>query len=486
MANVKISTQRKKGKISKYIYGQFAEHLGRCIYEGLYVGEDSPIPNTKGMRNDVVAALKELDIPVLRWPGGCFADDYNWRDGIGPKEKRPYMVNTNWGGVVENNHFGTHEFFELCRQLGCEAYVNANVGSGTVREMRDWVEYMTFDGDSPLANERRANGDDEPFRLSFLGIGNENWGCGGNMRPEYYADLYRRFETFIRSQQKIYRIACGANSDDTNWTDVVIKNAGKTMDGISWHNYTFEDGWENRGKSDSFDAEGWYNNIYDTERMKKRLRDQIAVMDSRDPEGRIDLIVDEWGNWYDGLTGTNPGFLYQQNTMRDAVTGMLILHMFHNANRRVKMANIAQMVNVLQSMVLTEGERMTLTPTYHLFRMMKAHQDGELLDAAYDEKRYGTKYGDVPKLSISASEKDGVVTITAANTSLEEGEELIIEPDREFASVSAEVLTAGNMCDVNTFDEPDKVAPKALEAELDGGVIRVALPKMSIAAITLK
>ena len=486
MSKVMINTQRKKGKISKYIYGQFAEHLGRCIYEGLYVGNDPDIPNTNGMRNDVIAALKELDIPVLRWPGGCFADDYHWRDGIGPKENRPYMVNTNWGGVVENNHFGTHEFFELCRQLGCEAYVNANVGSGTVQEMRDWVEYMTFDGDSPLANERRANGDDEPFKLSFLGIGNENWGCGGNMRPEYYSDLYRRFSTFIRSKQKIYKIGCGANSDDTQWTETVMKNAGKFMDGISWHNYTFEDGWDKRGDSVVFDADGWYNNMADVVLMQKRLRDQIAVMDSTDPDGKVDLIVDEWGNWFEVMAGTNPGFLYQQNTMRDAVAGMLILHMFHNANRRVKMANIAQMVNVLQSMVLTEGERMTVTPTYYLFKMMKGHQDAELLDASYDAKSIDTKRGAIPKLSLSASEKDGAVTVTIANTSLTEDEELEIELDKEFASVAAEYLTSDNMCDVNTFDEPDKIKPQALNAELSGSTVKVTVPKMSIAAITLK
>lgn len=486
MSSVKINTNRKKGRISKYIYGQFAEHLGRCIYEGLYVGEDSEIPNTKGIRNDVVAALKELDIPVLRWPGGCFADDYHWRDGIGPKESRPYMVNTNWGGVVENNHFGTHEFFELCRQLGCEAYVNANVGSGTVQEMRDWIEYMTFDGDSPLARERRANGDDAPFKLSFLGIGNENWGCGGNMRPEYYADLYRRFQTFVRSRQNIYKIGCGANSNDTNWTETVLKTAGRFMDGISWHNYTFENGWDNKGSSDSFDSDGWYDNLYDVERMRKRLKDQIAVMDSCDPDGKVDLIVDEWGNWYDCIPGTNPGFLYQQNTIRDAVTGMVILHMFHNANRRVKMANIAQMVNVLQSMVLTEGERMTVTPTYYLFKMMKAHQDAELVDVAYDEKRFETKNGIIPKMSISASEKDGVITITAANTSLDEDEKLEIELDSDFLSVSAEVLTADNMCDVNTFDEPDKIVPKPLAAKLEGRSVKINVPHMSIVAITLK
>ena len=245
MAKAIINTARNQGKISKYIYGQFAEHLGRCIYEGLYVDENSDIPNKNGMRCDVVNALKELEIPVLRWPGGCFADDYHWRDGIGEKSQRPYMVNTNWGGVVENNHFGTHEFFELCEQLGTEPYICGNVGSGTVQEMRDWVEYMTFDGDSPLANERRKNGREKPWKLKFFGVGNENWGCGGNMRPEYYADLYKRYATFIRNygDEPIYKIAGGPNVDDTRWMETLMQNIRHITEGISLHNYTFESSW---------------------------------------------------------------------------------------------------------------------------------------------------------------------------------------------------------------------------------------------------
>lgn len=488
MAKVMINTKNTKGVINKNIYGQFAEHLGRCIYEGLYVGEDSEIPNINGMRSDVVNALKELEIPVLRWPGGCFADDYHWRDGIGDKDKRPYMVNTNWGGVVENNHFGTHEFFELCEQLGCEPYITGNVGSGTVQEMRDWIEYMTFDGDSPLANERRKNGREKPWKLKYFGVGNENWGCGGAMRPEYYSDLYRRFQTFIRSygDEPIYKVACGANADDTNWTKTVLENAGKHMDGISWHNYTYAGDWSHKGSSYDFDEKEWYAIFANIEVMRRSLNEHIAAMDYVDPEGKIDLIVDEWGNWFDVMPGTNPGFLFQQNTMRDAVSGMVILHMFHDANRRVKMANIAQLVNVLQAMVLTEGERMALTPTYHLFKMMKGHHDGTLVDTFYDDKSYEYGGESISKISISASVKNGVLTITIANTSLDDDETLDIELDRVFGSADAQVLTSDNMCDFNSFDEPDKVAPKPLDATLDKNTVSVTVPAMSISVLTLK
>lgn len=487
MIKIKINGSRERGVINKNIYGQFAEHLGRCIYEGIYVGEDSDIPNTNGMRNDVVSALKELDIPVLRWPGGCFADDYHWRDGIGEKSKRPYMVNTNWGGVVENNHFGTHEFFELCEQLGCEPYITGNVGSGTVREMRDWIEYMTFDGDSPLADERRKNGREKPWKLKYFGVGNENWGCGGDMRPEYYSDLYRRFSVFIRNygEEPIFKIACGPNSQDTNWMNVVLNNCKNKMQGISWHNYTFEDGWEHRGSSCNFDEKGWYLNLADVERMRESLKNQIAMMDSCEPDGNVALIVDEWGNWYDCMPGTNPGFLYQQNTMRDAVTGMIILHMFHDANRRVKMANIAQMVNVLQSMVLTEGDRLVLTPTYHLFKMMKGHQDAVLVDVDFMSPTTEVNGYSVPKISVSASKKDGVMTISVANTSLTDSETLEMDIDGRYAKASAQTMTAENMCDCNTFDAPDTVKPRALAAEISENRLTVTVPAMSVSVITL-
>ncbi len=488
MSEVKINTKRKLGFISKNIYGQFAEHLGRCIYEGLYVGEDSDIPNTNGIRNDVVAALKELDVPVLRWPGGCFADDYHWRDGIGSKEDRPYMVNTNWGGVVENNHFGTHEFFELCEQLGCEPYICGNVGSGTVQEMRDWIEYMTFDGDSPLANERKKNGREKPFKLKYFGVGNENWGCGGDMRPEYYADEFRRFCVFLRNygDEPLYKIAGGPNSGDTNWMEVVLRNAKHAMSGISWHNYTYEGDWDHKGESYTFDENGWYSNMMDVERLREQLDQQLAVMNVVDPECKVDLIIDEWGNWFNVMPGTNPGFLYQQNTMRDAVSGMVLLHMFQEHCDRVKMANIAQMVNVLQSMVLTEGEKMIVTPTYHLFRMMKTHQDSERVDTFYDAKAYEFNGRKIPKISISSSVKDNALTITIANTRLDEDEELEIEIDREYSEISAQVLTAADMCDFNTFDEPEKVKPSALDAKLSGNKIKVTIPKMSVSSIVLK
>ena len=489
MEKAVINTKRKKGKISKYIYGQFAEHLGRCIYEGLYVGEDSEIPNKNGMRCDVVNALKELEIPVLRWPGGCFADDYHWRDGIGPREKRPYMVNTNWGGVVENNHFGTHEFFELCEQLGTEPYISGNVGSGTVREMRDWVEYMTFDGDSPLANERRQNGREEPWKLKWFGVGNENWGCGGNMRPEYYSDLYKRYQTFIRNygDEPIFKIACGAGDFNTRWTDVLMREQKHLMNGLSLHYYTIPGSWEHKGDSVSFDEDEWYKTMAAAVKMENMLSSHTAVMDSYDPEKKVSLIVDEWGTWFDALPGTNPGFLYQQNTIRDVLVAVLTLHIFHNHCDRVLMANIAQLVNVLQSMVLTEGEKMLLTPTYHIFRMMKGHMDGELLDVDCAGGVYDCGGTSVPEITISASEKNGVMTISAANTRLDCGKTVELEiRDSAVGDVSGELLSSSDIHCCNTFDEPDKIAPVKLDVKSENGKITFTLPAAGAAVLTVK
>ncbi len=299
--------------IDRHIYGHFAEHLGRCIYEGVWVGEDSPIPNTRGIRNDVVEALRQIRIPNLRWPGGCFADEYHWKYGVGPRDKRPRSINTHWGGVIENNHFGTHEFLDLCEQLDCEPYICGNVGSGTVEEMSQWVEYLTFDGDSSMAAARAENGRQDPWRLKFWGVGNENWGCGGNMRPEYYADLYRRYATYCRnlSDNKLYRIACGAHAADYRWTEVLMREAARLMDGLSLHYYTVPGSWEEKGSATEFDEADWFTTLQKTFFMNELLEKHTAIMDKYDPQRRVALIVDEWGTWYDVGPGTTPGFVFQ-------------------------------------------------------------------------------------------------------------------------------------------------------------------------------
>ena len=306
-----INADLGRETISPYIYGHFCEHLGRCIYGGFWVGENSSIPNVRGIRKDVVEALRKIKIPVLRWPGGCFADTYHWKDGVGPKEKRPSTINTHWGGVVENNHFGTHEFLDLCEQLGCEPYICGNVGSGTVQEMAEWIEYMTFDGQSPMADWRRQNGREKPWRIKFFGVGNESWGCGGNMRSEYYADVYRRYRTYIRnfSGNRLYVIACGPYSDNYYWTEILMREAVRLMNGLSLHYYTVPGGWANRGSATKFGEEEWFDTMDRALKIEEYIKRHKAIMDRYDPEKRVGLIVDEWGTWYQVEPGTNPSFL---------------------------------------------------------------------------------------------------------------------------------------------------------------------------------
>lgn len=484
MFRLYINPQYKKGHINKELQGHFSEHLGRCIYEGIYVGEDSSIPNTNGMRNDVVEALREMQIPVLRWPGGCFADEYHWMDGIGPKESRKKMINTHWGGVLEDNSFGTHEFMELCRQLGCKAYVNGNVGSGTVREMSEWVEYMTFDGVSPMADLRKKNGRKEPYKVDYFGVGNENWGCGGSMLPEYYANEYRRYQTYVRiysPERPIYKIACGPSEGDYGWTETLMRLAGGYMDGLSLHYYTLPGEWEKKGSATEFDETEWYRTLRKTLYMDELISRHSAIMDKYDKEKRVGLIVDEWGTWYDCEPGTNPGFLYQQNTMRDALVAGINLNIFNKHCDRVKMANIAQLVNVLQAVILTEGDRMLLTPTYHVFNLYKHHQEGELLDSYMETEEIGTE-DKVPNLQESVSmDQDGRIHITINNLSVSEAYE--VEPVLAQASVKevkGTILTGG-MRDYNTFEEPERVQPKEFtDYSLQDGRLTFQIPACSV------
>ena len=489
MTKLTLRFNDKKSVINKNIYGHFAEHLGRCIYQGFYVGTDSAIPNINGIRTDLVEALKHIRIPVLRWPGGCFADEYHWKDGIGPKENRKKMVNTHWGGVVEDNSFGTHEFMDLCAQLECEPYISANVGSGTVQEMSEWVEYLTFDGVSPMADLRREHGKEEAWRVKYWGVGNENWGCGGNMRPEFYADTYRQFQTYVRNygENKIYKIACGPNNADYNWTEKVMEIAGRHMDALTLHYYTVDgDKWEDKGPATGFDLTGYYRTLKNTFQMETLIKNHLEIMDRHDPEHKVSLIVDEWGTWYTVEPGTNPGFLYQQNTMRDAIVAAVNLHLFNKNAHRISMTNIAQTVNVLQAVILTEGEKMLLTPTYHVYDLLKTHQNATYIPMDIPTDMIGIGEFKVPRLSTSASiTEDGLLTISLANLSADESLHLEIDLG-EFSGTEAQGQTlTGEMDAHNTFENPENVKLRELLVELSSGSMKVMLPPCSVSSIVI-
>ncbi len=485
--------------ISRHLYGHFAEHLGRCIYGGFWVGEDSEIPNEGGIRLDVVEALRALRIPNLRWPGGCFADDYHWRDGIGPRDQRPRMVNSHWGDVVEDNSFGTHEFLALCELLDAQPYVNGNVGSGTVAEMSEWIEYLTRADDSPMASLRREHGRDEPWRVPFFGIGNEPWGCGGNMRGEAYADLARQYSTYVRDHggNHVYRIAAGAHDDDVTWTRALMEALTPfgtplarpgVFQGISLHYYTTAGPWESKGSATVFDDDDYWRTMAAARRIEPILRAHASVMDSYDPDRLVGLVLDEWGTWWDVEPGTNPGFLYQQNTLRDALVASVHFDVFHAAAERLVISNIAQTVNVLQAMIQTDPDSgaLVLTPTYHVFAMNAGHQDAARLDAhlvAPDLVRQ-VAAEEVPTLSLSASTKDGAALVSISNLDLAGSVELTLDlrGDR-LTDPSALVLTADRVDTCNDVDHRESVAPQPLELVVDGDVVRVTIPAHSFVTV---
>jgi alpha-N-arabinofuranosidase len=488
---IRIEAREDAPTISRHIYGHFAEHLGRSIYGGFYVGEDSAIPNEGGVRLDVVAALKELRIPNLRWPGGCFADTYHWKDGIGPQEDRPSILNVWWGNVREDNSFGTHNFLNMCELLDTEPYLSANVGSGTPQELADWIKYTTHPaGTSPMPDLRAEHGREEPWDVRFWGIGNEAWGCGGNMRPEYYADLYRRFATFMSgwsNGEGLYRIASGASGNDYNWTEVLMKNIPKHLiEAIALHHYSVID-WGEKGSAKDFTDDQYFMTMREALKMEELIERHVAIMDQYDPDKRVDLLVDEWGGWYDVEPGTNPGFLYQQNTMRDAMLAAATLNIFNNHADRVKMANIAQAINVLQAVILTDGEKMLLTPTYHVFRMYVPHHDATLVPLSFESPDYVHNGETLPAISASASrDSTGNLHFSLVNIDDERSHEIELDVSgMDLSSVGGEILTAEDVRQHNTFGAPDRVHPSRYSGTtLQGGKLRLSLPPVSLVVLT--
>lgn len=478
--------------ISKHIYGHFSEHLGRCIYDGFWVDENSSIPNKGRIRLDVVDALKKINIPNLRWPGGCFADEYHWRDGIGPRNQRPKMVNTNWGGVTEDNSFGTHEFLELCDMLKCEPYVAGNVGSGTVEEMAKWVEYLNFDGVSPMATIRAQNGREKPWKVTFWGVGNESWGCGGHMTADYYTDLYKRYATYARDYAgaPLKRIASGANADDYNWTETCMKNIGSRMWGLTLHYYTIPTGnWKAKGSATQFDENEYFSTMKNCLKMEELVTKHSAIMDKYDPKKKVALVVDEWGIWTDVEPGTNPGFLYQQNSLRDALIAGTTLNIFNNHSDRVKMANLAQTVNVLQALVLTEKDKMVLTPTYHIFDLYKVHQDAKYLPITFASPEYTVGNNKIPALNVSASQDStGAIHISLVN--LDPKNKISLSTDLgglKWKTVTGQILTSAKLTDINTFANPDKIHnSKFSGAKKSGNQLKIDLPSQSVVVLELR
>jgi alpha-N-arabinofuranosidase len=491
-ASAVIHADQLGAKIDRHIFGQFAEHLGRGLEEGVWVGEHSAIPNIRGIRKDVIAALRDLHVPVVRWPGGCFADEYHWRDGIGPRAKRPVTLNTNWGGVPESNAFGTHEFLDFAEMIGADAYINGNVGTGSASEMAEWLQYMTSDKPTALTAERARNGHPKPWKIAYFAVGNEAWGCGGNMSPEHYNDLFRQDANFLKAPQgaRPIIVASGGNDNDTSWTSALMAKATPDLGAISFHYYTIPgDQWQSKGPATGFREDQWISTLAHTLRMDPFISQNSAIMDKYDPAKKIAFAVDEWGTWYDPEPGREPGFLYQQNTLRDAIVAALNFNVFQHHSDRVRLANIAQMVNVLQAMILTNGARMILTPTYHVFKMYESFQDATSLPTDLTTPQYTQGSASVPAISLSAAKTaSGSIAVALVNLNPNQPIALSIAiPSLSLSQVRGTVLTAAASDAHNTFENPDLVHPVAFNAAtITGHSLSLSLPAKSIIVLNLR
>ncbi len=498
--HLSIDTSKPGVKIDRNLFGQFAENLGHGLYEGIWVGPDSPIPNTRGIRNDVVTALKALKVPNVRWPGGCFADQYHWRKGIGPAAQRPATLNSAWGGVVDTNAFGTDEFMDFIQQIGSQPYVSVNVGSGTPQEANDWLEYMTAAQPTALEKERAANGHTDAYKVGFLGIGNESWSCGGDMTPDYYVSQLKIYSRFVnnvnplqQSQNQMLKIAVGPGFPETEWTEAVMMawqhhDWSWNIDGLSVHWYTVPNGWPPSTPSTGFGVEDYGKTLKSTLFMEEFLRKQEKVMDKYDPRKKVALAVDEWGAWHAPLPGSNPAFLVQQNSMRDAILASLNLNIFARHADRVRMANIAQMINVLQSMIITDKEKLVLTPTYYIYKMYVPFQDATFIPVAFDAGTYLQGTTSLPRVDALAA-KDASGKLWLEITNLDPEKPVDINADitgMQVLSAKGQTLTASQVDSVNTFASPSTVVPKPISAGGTNGKLTLTVEPKSVTVISLE
>ena len=500
--DIAVDASKTGAQINRNIFGQFAEHLGHGIYDGIWVGPNSKIPNTRGIRNDVVAALRAIKVPNVRWPGGCFADEYHWRNGIGQADKRTITLNPNWGGVIEPNSFGTHEFMDFLDQIGADAYVSVNIGSGTPREAAEWLEYLTAAQQTTLAKERAANGHPAPYKVALLGLGNESWDCGGNMTPDYYLSQMKIYTRFVRNfnptqqdKQQMLKIAVGPGGGEPRymeWTEAIMKAYQQhtwswDIDGLSMHSYTVGH-WPPSFPSVGFGETEYSQILKFTLDMENLIAKHSAIMDKYDPQKKVALVVDEWGAWYAPSPGSNPGFLVQQNSLRDAILAALNLNILARHADRVRGANIAQMINVLQAMIMTDNEKMVLTPTYYVYKMYLPFQDATFVPVTFSAGTY--THGDIslPRVdAIAAKDPTGKLWMEITNLDPDQP----IEIDATISGIAAksatgETLTAPEVDSVNTFDSPNAVVPKPVSAKALGGKLSLTLDPKSVTVISVE
>ena len=476
------------GTIRPALYSQFAEHIGGVIYDGIWVGPESKVANIDGIRKALVEHVRQIGPIVVRWPGGCFADKYHWRDGIGPRSKRPRRFG-RWREETETNQFGTHEFIRFCRLCGAEPYLAANVGTGSPEEFQQWVEYCNAPaGSTSLADERATNGDREAFGVRYWGVGNESWGCGGKFTPDDYCREYRRFTDWLPQYSvPLYLIAAGPNGNDLDWTRRFFAKWADgqraPIQGWAPHYYC-----GTTGHALNFNRDQWYEQLAKANRMETLIKDQWGVLGEFDPKHKVKLVVDEWGSWHPEGTEINKRHLFEQmSTLRDALVAALTLDTFNRHADKVDMANVAQLVNNLHSLFLADGDKFVATPNFHVYAMYRPHQgaNGVRIEVQAPEVSFqaGGREQRIFRLAGSASRTgQKVATVTLVHSHATEPAEIVIRLRGGIANqVHRTVLTDQQLNAHNTFEKPGALVPRSTaEPTLSGQELRCTLAPASI------
>jgi alpha-L-arabinofuranosidase len=469
------------------LYSQFAEHIGGVIYDGIWVGPESKVPNTDGMRRALVEHVRQLGPVVVRWPGGCFADKYHWRDGIGPRTKRPRRFG-RWREETETNQFGSHEFIGFCKLCGVEPYFAANVGTGSPEEFQQWVEYCNAPaGSTSLADERATNGQREPFGVRFWGVGNESWGCGGKFIPEDYCREYRRFTDWLPQYGvPLYLIAAGPNGNNTEWARRFFARwadgARAPIQGWAPHYYC-----GTTGHALQFTTDQWYEQLHKANHMETLIKDQWRALAEFDPKHSVKLVIDEWGSWHPDGTEINKRHLYEQmGTLRDALVAALSLDTFNRHAEKVDMANIAQLINNLHSLFLADGDRFVATPSFHVYAMYRPHQGGKGVRIAVEDPdvmfKAGGREQKIFRVAGSASlASPNEATLTLVHTHATLPADVLIRLRGSAANeVRQTVLSHTELNAHNTFEHPDNLVPKTTDLAARGPELKCVLPPASV------
>jgi alpha-N-arabinofuranosidase len=512
-SHIEILVEEPIATISPDIYGHFIEHIGGVIYDGVWVGRDSAIPNTQGIRTALIDKLKQIKAPMIRWPGGCFADSYDWTDGVGPNRPRrtnfwidefdKSRLNSKWVQMYDTDAFGTDEFLHFCKLSGAEPYLAANVRSLPALQLDRWVEYCNSPAGSTTLSELRAKGGAvEPYNVKLWGIGNESWGCGGDFTPQDYASEFRRYTAWVPQYGlPLQFIASGPSGNDLAWTKAFFEKMYSMGDhkisGWSVHYYAWNlsrgkstDWVDAKGDALQFDIADWYELFQQGFQIEKIIEDQWAAIGEYDEHHEIKLVIDEYGPWYRKGTEVSPeAIISQQVTLRDALFTAFTLDIFNRHADKVSMAACAQLINCLNSLFLAHEDKFVVTPNFYVFDMYSAHQGGQSLRAEFSSPQVvymrDGKAAGFWGLNGSASVKGKTLTLTVVNADASSPREAqIILRGASVSDAKAKILSGPDIHAHNTFEHSQIMGPSSSVVEYAGSSLHFTFPAASVTGLT--